>query len=160
MTLVHNFIIRGLNSIYLQAPNIKQEKDIADFLTYMYSWSLLVHMHHENEELVCFPLLEKDIGITGYMEKNVDQHKLFGPGLTAFDGYITAVKDKKEVYDGAKVCLIIDSFGQVFTTHLTEEIGTLLELEKFGTKIDWQFWNKKVQEQAVKAGDVVGTPSV
>jgi hypothetical protein len=50
MALVHNMIIRGLNSIYLQAPNIKLEKDVKDFLTYMYSWSLLVHMHHDNEE--------------------------------------------------------------------------------------------------------------
>jgi hypothetical protein len=155
MVCVHNMIIRGLNSIYLQAPNIKEKKDIEDFLTYMFSWSLLVHMHHENEELVCFPLLEKDIGIEGYMEKNVDQHKLFGPGLKAYDEYIVAAREGKEPFDGAKVLAIIDTFGTVFTQHLTEEIATFEELDKYEDKINWPYWNKRVQEQAVKAGDPV-----
>ena len=162
MVLVHNMIIRGLNSIYQQAPNVKEEKDISDFLTYMFGWATLVHMHHDNEEAVAFPLLEKDIGIEGYMEKNVDQHKLFGPGLKAYDAYIPAVREGKEKFDGAKVRTIIDSFGHVLTQHLTEEIGTLLELEKFADKIDWDTWNKKVQEKAVEAGDPVSpfsTPS-
>lgn len=148
-------IIRGLNSIVLQAKNIKEEKDITDFLTYMYSWSLLVHMHHDNEESTAFPMLEKDIGIEGYMDKNVDQHKLFGPGLTAFDEFVAAVKGGKENYDGKKVCEIIDSFGGVFTQHLTEEIGTLEELEKFGDKINWPVWNKALQDKAVNEGDKV-----
>lgn len=155
MALVHNMIIRGLNSVYLQAPKIKAEKDISDFLTYMYSWSLLVHMHHDNEESVAFPLLEKDIGIDGYMEKNVDQHKLFGPGLTAFDDYVKAIRAGEIPFDGLKVQAIIDSFGEVFTSHLTEEISTLLDLEQFAEKIDWPYWNKMMQEKAVKAGDKV-----
>lgn len=148
-------IIRGLNSIYLQAPNIKREKDIEDFLTYMYSWSLLVHMHHDNEKSTIFPLLENNIGIENYMEKNVDQHKLFRPGLTAFDGYIPAVRERKEKFDGAKVQKIIDSFGEVLMQHLNDEIGTFQELDKYADKIDWPAWNKAVQKKAVEAGDTV-----
>ena len=68
MALIHNVIIRGINSIYLQAPNIKLENDIEDFLTYMYSWSLLVHIHHDNEEATMFPLLEKYIGVDNYSQ--------------------------------------------------------------------------------------------
>jgi len=158
MALVHNSIIRGLNSIYLQAPNIKQEKDVADFLTYMFSWSLLVHMHHDSEESVLFPLLEKDIGIQGFMDKNVEQHKAFGPGLTAFDAFVTAAKEGKEQFDGVRVRSIIDSFGEVLTQHLTDEIVVFEELEKFGDKIDWPYWNKKCQEKAVEAGDTVRIP--
>jgi len=156
--LVHNMIIRGLNSIYLQAPNIKEKKDVTDFVTYMYSWSLLVHMHHDNEESMIFPLLEKNIGIDGYMEKNVDQHKSFGPGLTAFDGYVTDIRAGGAQFDGAKVQAIIDSFGQVFTQHLREEITTFLDLEQFAEKIDWPHYNKKVEEKAVKEGDTVRVP--
>lgn len=155
MALVHNMIIRGLNSIHLQAPQIKEKKDITDFLTYMYSWSLLVHMHHATEESMIFPLLEGWIGVEGYMEKNVDQHKLFGPGLTAFDEYIKAVQAGEAEFDGTKVQTIIDSFGEIFTQHLNEEIDTFLSLEQFAEKIDWPDWNKKVQEKAVKEGDTV-----
>jgi len=160
MALVHNMIIRGLNSIYLQAPNIKEKKDISDFLTYMYSWSLLVHMHHDNEESMIFPLLEKNIGIDGYMEKNVDQHKLFGPGLTAFDNYVRDVRAGEAQFDGVKVQATINTFGEVFTQHLTEEISTFLDLEQFAEKIDWPYWNKKMQEKAVKEGDTVGIPKL
>jgi hypothetical protein len=138
MAMVRNMIIRGANSIYLQAPNIKFEKDVEDFLTYMYSWSLLVHMHHDNEESVIFPLLEKYIGIENYMEKNADQHKLFGPGLKAFNDYIPTVRERKENFDGSKVRSIIDSFGAVLVQHLSEEIGTFEELDKFADKINWK----------------------
>jgi hypothetical protein len=99
--------------------------------------------------------LEKYIGIEGYMEKNVDQHRLFGPGLKVYDEYIPAVRECKEIFDGMKVRSIIDSFGAVLTQHLTEEIATFEELDKFGNKIDWKYWNKMVQEKAVKSGDVV-----
>lgn len=37
MAIVHNIIIRGLNSIYLQAPHV-QQKDFNDFLAYCYCW--------------------------------------------------------------------------------------------------------------------------
>lgn len=157
MALVHNMIIRGLNSIYLQAPNIKLDQDVEDFLTYMYSWSLLVHMHHDNEEALIFPLLEKYIGIEGYMEKNVDQHKLFGPGMKAYDEYIPAVREGKENFDGIKVRSIIDTFGDVLTQHLNEEIVTFEGLHEFDDKIDWPEYNKQLQEKAIKTGDVVNT---
>lgn len=112
-------------------------------------------MHHDNEEALAFPLLEKYIGNEACMEKNVDQHKLFGPGLKAYDEYITTVREGKETFDSVKVRSIIDSFGAVMAQHLTDEIATFEELDKFSNKIDWPHWNKKVQEKAVEAGDVV-----
>ena len=37
MAIVHNVIIRALNSIYIQAPHV-QPKDVKDFLAYCYCW--------------------------------------------------------------------------------------------------------------------------
>jgi hypothetical protein len=37
MALVHNVIIRALNSIYLQAPHVRPE-DVKDFLAYCFCW--------------------------------------------------------------------------------------------------------------------------
>jgi len=153
MVLVHNVMIRGLNSIYLQAPNIKEQKDVADFVVYLFSWSLMLHAHHHTEESTAFPLLEKYTGVENLMGKNVDQHRLFEPGLEAFDQYITALKAGKENYDGKKVCTIIDSFGPTLVSHLTEEIATIEGLEQYGDKIDWKSYNKAIQKEAVDEGD-------
>lgn len=159
MALVHNIIIRGLNCIYLQAPNVKLEKDIADFLQYMFCWSELIHEHHGNEEAYFFPWLEEDIGIKGYMEKNVEQHHAFGPGLKAFDNFVTGVREGTENYDGVKVRQIIDSFGTVLTDHLKDEITSFEDLEKLGEKIDWPRWIKRVQEHAVGTAKKVFDPT-
>ena len=159
MALIHNVIIRGLNCIYIQASNVKLEKDIEDFLQFMFSWAELIHIHHGNEEALFFPWLEEDIGIKGYMEKNVEQHHAFGPGIKAFDDYVTNVREGKEKYDGARVRAIIDGFGTVLTDHLKDEIASFEELERFRDKIDWKKWNKRVQDHAVGTAEKVRDPS-
>jgi hemerythrin-like domain-containing protein len=158
MALIHNVFIRILNCIYLQAPNIKEENDISDFIIFTYSWIITLHAHHGNEENIFFPLLEADIGTKGAMEKNVEQHHAFEPGVIALEAYVAAVKDGKEKYDGAKIVALIDVFGSILAKHLVEEIVTFEELEKLGDKIDWKAWNKKVGEVAVGTADKVCVP--
>lgn len=155
MALVHNTILRGLNSIYIQAPNVEEDRDVKDFLTYMYSWSLLVHIHHDTEESLLFPMLEKDIGIPGWMEKNVEQHKAFGPGIKAYDEYVANARTGKEKFDGVKIRNLIDSFGTILMQHLTEEIQTFIDLEQYADKIDWPHWNKRLVEHAVGNAETV-----
>ena len=155
MALVHNIFIRVLNCIYLQALNVESEKDTSDFIIFTWSWVLTLHEHHRNEENIFFPMLEDYIGTKGAMEKNVEQHHAFEPGLNALETYVVAVKDGKEKYDGAKIIALIDSFGPVLAKHLTEEIVSFEELEKLGDKIDWKAWNKKVGEVAVGTADKV-----
>ena len=73
MALVHNSIIRGYNSIYLQARNVKPN-EYKDFVGYAYAWYDLLDAHHRGEEEHGFPLIEKSVGIPGLMQPNVDQH--------------------------------------------------------------------------------------
>lgn len=73
MALVHNIIIRGWNSIYLQAPKIKSA-DVSDFLHYCDSYHAFVLGHHDSEEAVLFPQIEKSIGIKGVMNEDVAEH--------------------------------------------------------------------------------------
>jgi hemerythrin-like domain-containing protein len=155
MALVHNMIIRILNCIYLQAPNVKLDKDIEDFTTFMYAWTVLIHEHHGNEEKFFFPWLEEDIGVAGYMEKNIEQHHAFAPGMKRFDEYVTALRAGTEKFDGAKVRSIIDDFGEILALHLKEEIEAFEELERFGDKLDWKRWNKRVEETAVGTAEKV-----
>lgn len=54
MALLHNSMIRGFNSIYLQAPHI-EAKDVEHFVTYSLAWHRLVQTHHDDEEENLFP---------------------------------------------------------------------------------------------------------
>ncbi|KAH8656090.1 hypothetical protein BGZ60DRAFT_147869 [Tricladium varicosporioides] len=153
MALVHNFIIRILNCIYLQAPNVKLEEDIKDFSIFMYAWCILIHEHHTNEENLFFPWLEEYIGVPKYMEKNVAQHHAFAPGMEKFEDYVKAVKEGKERFDAEKVRGLIDDFGSILTQHLKEEIESLEGLGKFGDKVNWEMWNKRVSDHAVKTAE-------
>ena len=112
-------------------------------------------MHHETEETVLFPVTEAMISLPGFMERNVEQHQAFGPGMDEFDGYVKAVEEGRESFDGMRVRAIIDGFGEVLTTHLTEEIDTLLTLEEHDASIDWKELNKKVLKKALDEGDAV-----
>lgn len=76
MALVHNIIIRGYNSMYLQAPKIKPA-DVPDFLRYCHAWYLFVVGHHDSEEKVLFPKIEEDTGVRRIMDEDTKEHGTF-----------------------------------------------------------------------------------
>ncbi|KAM0329540.1 hypothetical protein ACHAQA_004849 [Verticillium albo-atrum] len=131
MACVHNMVVRGLNSIYLQAPHI-ESTDVPSFVQYSLTWYKLVHLHHSCEESDFFPLIEKLSGEKGIMDGNVDQHHAFRDGLESFHVYFEACKADQTKYDGEKIVTMIDSFGSVLVQHLTEEIPTIVNLKRFG----------------------------
>lgn len=156
MAIAHCCILRTLNCIYLQAPNIKKEKDINDFVVFMGAWSEALHTHHQTEEELTFPMLEEYIGIPGFMEKNIEQHHAFGPGIAAYEEYLKVLREGKENYDGAKVCSIIDSFGTILRQHLSDEIATLEALEEHTDKINWAEMNSKMLKHIQATLEMVG----
>lgn len=123
-----------------------------------HAWCVTIHEHHGNEEKYFFPWLEKTIGVEGFMEKNVEQHHAFNPGMEKFESYINALMEKKEKNDGDKIVTLIDGFGTTLTDHLTDEVQTFLDLGKYESKIDWKVWNKMLQDIAVKTSDTVSLP--
>ena len=131
MTHVHNIMLRGLNSIYLQAPHIKPE-DAKAFCHYMQLWYTWLHAHHESEEAILFPGIERLSGETDIMEANVAQHRAFAEGLEAFGKHCDTLIVGTETFNGERVVELIDRFGTNLTQHLTEEIDTLLGLQRFG----------------------------
>ena len=73
MALVHNVMIHGYNSIYLQAPRIIPA-DVPDFVNYCLTWYEEVKGHHDSEEIVLFPLIEKGTGVKGIMDGDLAEH--------------------------------------------------------------------------------------
>lgn len=129
MALAHNGIIRGLNSIYLQAPHIPQKDltTVKDFLTYCQCWCESMHHHHEAEEEDFFPAIEKIANSPGLMERNIEQHRAFTPGFDAFQEYARTCSP--EDYDGQKARGLVEAFAEPLTRHLNDEIKTLQALD-------------------------------
>ena len=150
--MVHNLLLRGINSIYLQCVNVerKSPESIPDFVNYVQQWGLCLREHHDNEEEFFFPEIEKFAGAEGIMAANVAQHAAFHEGLEAFMAYVDAVKAGGEAYSGARLRGLIDSFLPVLREHLRDEIRTLVALEKYEDRGDWAAWMKTTQAVMLK----------
>lgn len=134
MACVHNMLLSGLNSIYLQAPHIKPKDEVA-FLNYCACFYDVLHCHHGGEEKYMFPAVEEMSGEKGIMEVNVSQHEVFHDGIDKYNKYVRDCLKGKEKYDGRELVAIIDEFGSALATHLNEEIPTILRLAKYGDKM-------------------------
>ncbi|KAM0327960.1 hypothetical protein ACHAQA_005359 [Verticillium albo-atrum] len=155
MNIIHNILLRAINTIYLQCVNVGTkgtQQDIDDFVNYAILWHKAVSHHHHTEETNIFPDIERMAGVPGLMETNVAQHEAFHGGLEEYKKYLDGVQAGEEKYDGLKFKGIIDSFAAELQQHLTEEIDTLVKLhEEHEDKADWEVWYKKTMEEIMKA---------
>jgi len=96
MCLVHNMLIRMLNCIYLQAPNVKLEKDISDFAIFMHAFLVTIHEHHGNEEKFYFPGWRTERGGQSLYGQEHRTHHGFAPGIQAFEDYVSALREERQ----------------------------------------------------------------
>jgi len=76
MAVFHNLLLRSLNTIYLQAPYVK-DADKKAFVGYSYCWYDAIDAHHTGEEKEFFPWIEEAAGEKGIMDANVEQHSQY-----------------------------------------------------------------------------------
>lgn len=77
MGLIHNIILRELNCITVQAPNVKEPENILYFMAFCGAWTCVLKSHHNAEETVYFPLLEEQSTSKGVLAKNHAEHETF-----------------------------------------------------------------------------------
>jgi hypothetical protein len=77
MALLHNSIFRGYNSIYLQAPHVK-DSDKADFIGYALTWFKFVKSHHDDEEESLFIKIEELLDDKTVFEETHKEHGTSG----------------------------------------------------------------------------------
>jgi hemerythrin-like domain-containing protein len=133
MANVHNSLIRCLNSMYQQAPYVSLPTDVKDLLLYAKFWLELVHHHHSMEEDELFPAVARIAGKQGIMDVNIEQHRMFGAGMTEFAKYVKACTEG-EPFEERRFRGLIDSFGTELSKHLGDEIVTLLALDVYDIK--------------------------
>jgi hemerythrin-like domain-containing protein len=149
MSHAHNVLIRGLNSIYQQGAFVTTPTDVSDFLFYCTAWVKTVEHHHNAEETVLFPELEKFTNNPDIMRENKEQHEAFLAGLTDFEHYAANTTSDNYRWDDAKAKL--DAFAPALMKHLREEIPTLLSLKDYDSAKLRAVW--QVTENAAK-GDI------
>ncbi|KAL2108822.1 hypothetical protein VUR80DRAFT_3327 [Thermomyces stellatus] len=157
----HNTIIRGLNAILQQAPNVPAAKnddfvaqDVTDLLFYVKSWAKMVHHHHWVEESYIFPEIERVSNRPGLMDDPKHQHELFHDGLEALLKYAsdTPPGDYRWEHPGGMKA-IIDSFSKHLTDHLYDEIDVLLGMSDVDSVELRDTW-AKAEKIAKQTGNV------
>lgn len=121
MSLIHNVIIRGLNSIWINAPLVKKEDEVA-FAGYTLAWIELLDHHHHGEETIIFPFFQTKLDMT----PNVDQHAAFLDHVNALKDYMQKVFEGKAEYDSDKTRELVHSFGDILVGHLNDEVSSTL----------------------------------
>ncbi|KAJ8115887.1 hypothetical protein OPT61_g2577 [Boeremia exigua] len=123
MAHIHNAILRGYNSIYLQGPHLK-EADKAAFIGYALTWYKFVKLHHDDEEAELFPkvaevLHGKDQDI---WEETHKEHESFLEGLGNYETYLTRLASPAD-FDGKELRKIMLTFQVPFEHHFHSEIS-------------------------------------
>ncbi|KAI1206596.1 uncharacterized protein F4807DRAFT_463542 [Annulohypoxylon truncatum] len=127
MALLHNAILRGFNSVYLQAPHVKPV-DHADFIGYALTWHKFVASHHDDEEATLFPKVEEVLQDTTIWAETHKEHEAFLGGLAKFEKYLRGVEGKPASFDGKELVTIMDGFKDSFDAHFHSEIATIARL--------------------------------
>lgn len=155
MAHAHNLILRGLNAILQQAPNVPaapdprfNAQDVKDLLFYVQSWVKVVHHHHWVEESFVFPEIERFTGRPDFMDQPKHQHELFHDGMEALAKYAAETKPGDYRWEGGMKG-IIDSFSKHLTDHLYAEIDICLgmaDVDDKGLKDTWANAEKIAKE--------------
>ncbi|KAI0395268.1 hypothetical protein F5Y17DRAFT_424461 [Xylariaceae sp. FL0594] len=126
MALLHNSIFRGYNSIYQQAPNVK-DAEKADFIGYSLTWYKFVKSHHDDEEASLFTEVEAVLDDKTIWDKTHKEHEAFLPGLAEFQKYLQSLKSPKD-FSGVELQKIMSAFQEPFESHFHSEISTIANL--------------------------------
>lgn len=135
MACVHNMIVRGLNSIYLQAPHIPLP-EVPAFIQYSLIWYKLMHLHHSCEESDFFQTIS---GETGIMSGNVEQHHAFQEELVTFYLYLKECANDPTQFSGNRILSSIDSFGRVWCNTLPRRFQRSLVYKGLASR-RWGNW--------------------
>jgi hypothetical protein len=126
MNLLHTSILRGFNSIYLQAPHV-QEADKRDFVGYSLTWYRFVKSHHDDEEANLFTKIEELLDDKTIWSETHEEHEAFLPGLAEFNTYLSGLTSPSDL-SGAELIRIMDSFRASFEHHFHHEIAIIAAL--------------------------------
>ncbi|KAH6625244.1 hypothetical protein C7974DRAFT_196764 [Boeremia exigua] len=122
MAHIHNAILRGYNSIFLQAPHVRNE-DKEAFIGYALTWFKFVKSHHDDEEAELFPKVAEVLHgqDNEIWEETHKEHESFLQGLGKYEIYLSHLASPAH-FDGKELCSIMLTFQVPFEHHFHSEI--------------------------------------
>jgi hypothetical protein len=93
------------------------------------------------------------------MAVSMAEHRTFHDGMERYHAYLTSLSGKEDQFDAKALLDIIDSFSGSLYSHLTNEIGALLDLGKLDQeKLIMATWadGTKKGVSAITVADFVG----
>ncbi|KAK5632243.1 hypothetical protein RRF57_007957 [Xylaria bambusicola] len=158
ITLIHNAMIRGLNSIYLQHYHVRQTQDIADLLFLTQSWSTWLLDHHQLKENIMLPGFEAALGVqagTLTMSSTPNPPAVFmgsdmatstkGKDKVSYGeeeedtisfllhrvyAYASATHKDPQAYNATTLEGLLFSLGQILVPHLTRQVRLLASMRE------------------------------
>ncbi|CAN9222487.1 unnamed protein product [Alternaria alternata] len=123
MAHIHNAILRGYNTIYLQAPHVR-EVDKTAFVGYAQTWYRFIKSHHDDEEAELFPKVEDMLRSKDIWKETHEEHESFLSGLASYNTYLNSLSSP-QYFNGKELVSIMDSFQTAFMHHFHHEISTI-----------------------------------
>jgi len=133
MTLMHNILIRGMNSIYNQAPFVA-EADLADFVAYSGVFCEVLDNHTRGEEVHMFPEIEKATGQQGLMSFNTSEHDQITPHLLALKTYLQT-PHTPTTFSATHLQSLLTTLSVPLLSHFRSEIPEITALSRFGSSL-------------------------
>ncbi|KKA30582.1 hypothetical protein TD95_001096 [Thielaviopsis punctulata] len=127
MALVHNVILRGFNSVYLQAKRVPAA-DKPAFIGYAQTWHKFVVSHHNDEEENLFPKIAEMLRDDKIWAETLEEHETFMDGMRDFGAYLAGLSADPAAFSGVKLVSIMDTFKAPFEQHFHSEIQTIAGL--------------------------------
>lgn len=151
MSVVHNTLIRSLNAIWHHAPLVSGS-DVRPYVRYAIAALETIHEHHDTEEELVFPVLEK-AGLREMVKENVAQHKAFHDAMEVFEAYLKGVAANREQFDAQRTRELLKAFADPLVEHLHDEIKTIqpetmYKVDKHTLKVMYNKLNARIQSHA------------
>ncbi|KAJ6588748.1 hypothetical protein B0H19DRAFT_1100954 [Mycena capillaripes] len=95
--------------------------DLDNFLGYCRAWATSIVGHHDSEEEVLFPFLNKKLDFS----TEIEQHVRVAEGLTGIISYVDESVADHTKFEGAKLKEMMEALGGHLFEHLDEEVADL-----------------------------------
>ncbi|KAJ7758202.1 hypothetical protein DFH07DRAFT_741888 [Mycena maculata] len=118
MIHAHNTFKFGYDIILTQLDNPPTD-DLKNFLGYCEAWVDSIEGHHQAEEEVVFPFLNRKMNFSAEQE----QHKFIHSTLDVLNGKLRAAKADPSKFNAAELKQTLTDFREPLYNHLDEEVA-------------------------------------
>lgn len=121
-------MLRGINSLFLQAPFVTVLGDIVDFLFLAQSWAGWVRQHRDHLRTRMYPRFEGVLGKPDALTAHLEETESFLPALEDLARYAAQARDRPETYDAATFVRIIEDLAPRLHHYFGAQIAVMMDM--------------------------------